>query len=950
MKKNKIMSGIISAAVLLSSITPAFAYDIDKKNFNDVAYNLSYDGEKATPVTNGQLISAGWNPANLNGAPAELYEDFPMSVESEVNNSAELSFNLLYLRQIPQYEAVNFTITERSTGETIFEHDIKPDDDYIKVENVPIGHVYNFELNAPDTDKKYSAVVTTNYESAGFPGNISLTSVSNADGMGLRITETRTESNKGEDLEDYIIPAAELPQLYQTLSNDKMYVIQMSAGSDQENTIKGFFSKRSEFADYGIFAPRHHFYDSENFDDVSVMSTNSTQSNYPFVDENNWTKADLDAKATNYIWYNDVYLRFPTNGIKYKVFKIDIRENMDFILRTFGNQETHCAYWIYNPNEGEPQVKYVRKKTGDNNISASMGLAGGQTLYVMIYMDGIEHTVFNFKRTDVTDDVSNSIYEVTQAGTYAAYNTNMSRSIDYGGDVDIFAVNRNSNFVDGNYSVCLEHVDSSTGAMKATLWIDAGWENGWVFEETDFTLSAGRNEGVCVEDFRMAFDYKYFIATSLSTNKQTCDYKLEIKHTTAGDRYEPNNNRSSATIIPDNEGCFEDVTLHHNDTDYFKFNTGAGGANVRFIISKTETGQLYDMALMGDGITTVYGTNNGSVSRDNRIELSDLPANTDCYLKISSSGKHYSPGAPYWLDYRITKKAAPIVYSAVLSENVTLNKTVGEDSTIDSLKSAVAAKTTFYSGTTVIPTATALNDAELYYTSGSTETLLTTAVLNELAAGTYPLTLKFHSTAATGGTITLVVAAAASNIAEVNIAPIIADAPEWDWAYCAQMLANARLAREGSAASSKEAYDALIAIYSANDRTFTEDDIWDTLTRVSLTDTAKATRYIYTGGATTGGTTFKPVTNTTGYNEDRFFEEVSAGKACILLLKSIATPNDLNAARYVVLCGVNKENHTFKIADPVANTTAWYPSDAFYNGGAMGNSDLKFSGSVIEFN
>ena len=196
----------------------------------------------------------------------------------------------------------------------------------------------------------------------------------------------------------------------------------------------------------------------------------------------------------------------------------------------------------------------------------------------------------------------------------------------------------------------------------------------------------------------------------------------------------------------------------------------------------------------------------------------------------------------------------------------------------------------------------------------------------------------------------MIIAAAASNVAEVNITHITTDVLEWDWVYCAQMLANTRLAREGSAASSVTDEEALYAIYHANDSSVTQDDIWDILTRVSLTDTTKATRYFYSNGNTTTGSTFRAVTNVSAYNEDKFFAEMNAGKACILLLKSIATPNDLNAARYVVLCGVNKENHTFKIADPVANTTSWYPSDAFYNGGAMGNSDLKFSGSVIEFN
>lgn len=274
---------------------------------------------------------------------------------------------------------------------------------------------------------------------------------------------------------------------------------------------------------------------------------------------------------------------------------------------------------------------------------------------------------------------------------------------------------------------------------------------------------------------------------------------------------------------------------------------------------------------------------------------------------------------------------------------------MSQDETIENIKASIAQKTTFYSNSDIVPAANALNDVNIYYTNGSTEILLTTSALNSLSAGTYNLILKYHNTAATGGSIILKVAESVSTSAEINITLALADAPEWDWVYCAEMIANARRIREGSAKASVEAFDAVLQIYLDTDVISSEDDVWEAFTRVSLADTAKAARFIYTNGTTTGGLTFRPITNTTGYTEDAFYDLIAAGKPCVLLLKSVSSPDNMNMAKYVVLCGVNKSNHTYKIIDPITENAGWYPSEGFYNGNAMGNSDLIFTCSVVEF-
>lgn len=77
-------------------------------------------------------------------------------------------------------------------------------------------------------------------------------------------------------------------------------------------------------------------------------------------------------------------------------------------------------------------------------------------------------------------------------------------------------------------------------------------------------------------------------------------------------------------------------------------------------------------------------------------------------------------------------------------------------------------------------------------------------------------------------------------------------------------------------------------------------------------DSAKAARFIYTNGTSTGRLIFRPITNTTGYTEDAVYDLIAAGKPCVLLLKSVSNPNNMNLAKYVVLCGVNKSELLIK--------------------------------------
>ena len=66
-------------------------------------------------------------------------------------------------------------------------------------------------------------------------------------------------------------------------------------------------------------------------------------------------------------------------------------------------------------------------------------------------------------------------------------------------------------------------------------------------------------------------------------------------------------------------------------------------------------------------------------------------------------------------------------------------------------------------------------------------------------------------------------------------------------------------------------------------------------------------------------------------------------------LTSISNPTDVGSMRYIILCGINLTTHEYIVFDPVLNQTITVSQDTIHTGGYNGNSDLKFTGQVIEF-
>ncbi len=159
---------------------------------------------------------------------------------------------------------------------------------------------------------------------------------------------------------------------------------------------------------------------------------------------------------------------------------------------------------------------------------------------------------------------------------------------------------------------------------------------------------------------------------------------------------------------------------------------------------------------------------------------------------------------------------------------------------------------------------------------------------------------------------------------------------EWDWAACAEMVGKLRNYNEGGEPITKDYLNAVEAIFPNLDGT-----------RVTIAQTASATRYIYSNGDTLGGTKFLPMNNPL-YTEADFAALVQANKATIILLSDPNYPNDMTIARYVVVSGVNTTSHQLKIIDPITGQSNWVAKDVIMNGGYLPGSNIKYTAHVLE--
>lgn len=932
-----------------------------------------------------------WNETMVTANTADhLYTNFPVQVDNRVDNAGNLTLTFQYLKTLGANAEARLSIYDFNTQEELF-NEAFSDYGFIKWEEaglektyaVVVTETFGTEVN------RYGVVLQTQNQTTDFPVNLTLNGIPTAGGNGIADEIMLLEAGftvsceHGEEeectdactLAHYIrhIPESEFATFYGTLAPNKLYEVQVNAELEGvTKNYRGFISTYPGEAELGVFRPGYALYQMS----MEELETKMQNGDMRFDEDPDDEIIEINGNATGFddLFVYEMYeTRFGTLSSSQKKFYIKwvVPEDGDYQIETIGNVNTMML--VYNrPDESANHSVHRDGGTGGNVKYTTTTLAGNVNYFVIQKEGTGSYGEFGFKITPLDysrDDTQTNFIDIAEAnykagGALQDSNENANQTIDYKGDIDIFALKGYT----GRCRMELQPLDSDVMVDVYTVAGQHASGRDMLWLATTYSAEYDANNEDEEEDRRGAYitdvtglsnACTYFFVTKTDKSVDVtsiCRYNFNFYPANYRDALERGNgtighNNGPTYASPLTIGENIEATISMNDADWFTFNVTEVG-RLSATMTKTRDGNLYNMALYHeDGIeldreanTWTLGTplatgiansetNPTSKTLSYNFTL-DQPSST-YYLYISRPNNNTYDAHPYTGTYTLSTEMAPVC-AAQLSGNVALTHTVGTTITsLDAMLNTVMEKLTCTENNTVIPSATAKANVTLLYNNAA----LTPEIVNGLSAGTYTLTAQYKDVAATGGTITLTVSEAASDdkIELTGITKVRATASFLDWAAAAKTVADARLVRESQTASTLTVVAIARAIKGNDFRT-----------RGTAAETAYAANYVYCNDQ--DSMNFIDDTVSISSAEGLVYNNLAGGTAMIIQLTSATTPSDMSLARYLVVCGINRTTHQYQIIDPLSADAGavWVDDTLLLNGGYDGNSDLRFTGTIIE--
>ena len=910
-----------------------------------------------------------------------LYSDFPVQIDKTIRKDMTMDMTFEYPKDLGEDDFVNITITNVLDNSVCMEYVFSANDKRMSFKNVPNNTVYCVSVSEQidGSAEEYVGYIETKFVKTDFPVDLQLGDIEYNNNSGETHTNVLIKKvgdnpicthNEDEECTSSCsissvvseIPENELDTFYSELDADSYYELQTEASSGGKTSLYQGFISTYEGGEYeGVFSRGYSLHDTLD----SINGYPMTASALSLPDFSN---------AYEYEYYQNEYISTLTYSDEF-VIKFVAPTTGYYTIETIGNADT--MFQIYSETDGviNASPTTVRQGGEGENARTNIGLLVNDEYHPVKYIvltleDGNPApSAFRIIRDeDITygDDFTNFRDEVQSNCEDSIYSSPINNNcwIDYNGDVDVFGFD-----IDSGYGyIDFERITtnpSDNEQLEANIYsvvteqtpFDSCWREDTIYtddEETQMSFSSGRhyveirqatsdmpifgteNDGYYDDEY---FKYKFNFYDP--RHKDPID---EAGHATYG-----NNAPTCATEITDFPYIRTDLTLHKGDSDWFVFETGSNGGNLCVTVEKAGNILTYIPHLYDKSEITIYNTNppEWSIPEDmadyvssadnsqNTLTYNGLLPNHEYYIKIDrANSTSYSSMHPYTLSIELT---VPDVPTATLSNNVTLTHTIGDNITsTDTLIDELMNSLTCYINGVAVSDEIASADVKLYYNDSE----LTPAMINVMAAGTYPLVAKYQDVVVTGGTINLEVSAAQSedNIIMLDNLPLesVTNA-SWDWAATARILANTRLLREGTQQTTYTVQQAIMAVKTGG---YT--------TRGTIEEVVKAANYFYSGGSQD---TYNFINDTISVStaENTLANALQSGQTVIMQLTSISNPTDVGSMRYIILCGINLTTHEYIVFDPVLNQTITVSQDTIHTGGYNGNSDLKFTGQVIEF-
>ncbi len=449
MKFKKIISAILAATMVT-----ACTYSAVLAEDSNIVYTYVDENGQTVNITQAELDAEHWNVDALGDAVPVVYEDFPMSIDGFINDFAELSLSLRYMKKLQDFSSVHLTITDTATNNNVYDSNLTQNAFYSPVLSADKQYIVTLTETIGNVSDEYKRIVNTETVDADMPDFVSTGSgddvilVASVDDLKAKQTVSQT----GEIIIDATTPvydnveAGQFSSYLNTLSSDKIYKV---VADENGQRYMGFID--GEDTD-SIFSYKVTVKDFASMYSISPMSVPVPMPNITTIKneaeeiplaDNSFRLLDDDYKAFSFIVpsymlpgsYNDNDELISSTQVRFV-----IRGDVSFGINLWVSVNNGSQLVSLNP-ETSSTTRMLTLTLNNSNFGGT-DYSDDVVIYGLLYCPSV--TEGNVMITpsyvsNYTDDVTGSSYDLlTNSDTPSEHTTFTEYNITDGHDVDVF--------------------------------------------------------------------------------------------------------------------------------------------------------------------------------------------------------------------------------------------------------------------------------------------------------------------------------------------------------------------------------------------------------------------------------------------------------------------------------------------------------------------------------
>lgn len=427
LKFKKLTTTLLCVTLLSSS---AYINVMAETENTPVVYSYIDDNNNTVNITQSDLDAGHWNKNALGETAPFIYEEFPMSVTGYVNDFAEVSLDIIYMKNLSDMQSVNLKLTDMETGTVVYNDNLTKYSFYSPV--IPCG-TYELKLTetVDDETTEYVRILVVDKTEAQMPEYVTNPTADDTSRILISDIETlrasQTVNAEGQIVINSTTPrydrvaANEFNAYCNTLSEDAIYRIYTNSDNVQ---YAGFLSIDNGIKD--IFTYEVSTYNQEDFYAPSMLSLPTNLDSW-----------DIEGFAeVLQLTDRSFSLSESSNNSKYAVFRVSIpekyfdenneeaqaeRPSAIFNIQATGTSPIAMKIWRDDGNGwDETAPKTVLPTNGGNTSTRTVKLSqeNPQSIdylefLVMVYFTGSVEgygMISLYQTAGYQDDVTGSIY------------------------------------------------------------------------------------------------------------------------------------------------------------------------------------------------------------------------------------------------------------------------------------------------------------------------------------------------------------------------------------------------------------------------------------------------------------------------------------------------------------------------------------------------------------